>query len=423
LIAFGVLAGSLLSASAASAQTLTTLVSFNSSNGAYLRAGLIADANGNLFGTTAGGGASGDGTVFEIANTDTGYAETPTTLVSFNYSNGRAPYAGLIADANGNLFGTTGLGGVPGYGTVFEIAKTDTGYADTPTTLVSFNGRDGLGPHAGLIADANGNLFGTTAVGGVVNGGGSNAGTVFEIAKTDTGYADTPTTLVSFNDTNGRYPEAGLIADANGNLFGTTANGGVSGYGTVFEIAKTDTGYADTPTTLVSFNRSNGANPHGGLIADANGNLFGTTYDGGGSDGGTVFEIAKTDTGYADTPTTLVSFNGSNGFYPHAGLIADANGNLFGTTVGGGVSRYGTVFEIAKTDTGYADTPTTLVSFNGSNGASPYGGLIADANGNLFGTTQNGGVSRFGTVFEIEGSGFVPQSSWPGCWAARAAGS
>ncbi len=205
--------------------------------------------------------------------------------------------------------------------------------------------------------------------------------------------AQTLTSLVSFNYTDGAAPFAGLIADGNGNLFGTTTQGGASEYGTVFEIAKTASGYAGTPTTLVSFNGTDGAYPHGGLIADGNGNLFGTTEEGGASEEGTVFEIAKTASGYASTPTTLVSFNYTDGAAPHGGLIADGNGNLFGTTSEGGASVYGTVFEIAKTASGYASTPTTLVSFNNTDGAYPLAGLIADGNGNLFGTTSEGGAS------------------------------
>jgi uncharacterized repeat protein (TIGR03803 family) len=195
------------------------------------------------------------------------------------------------------------------------------------------------------------------------------------------------TTLVTFNNIDGSYPTCeGLIADANGDLFGTTEYGGLGGYGTVFEIAKTNTGYASAPVTLVNFNNGNGENPIGSLIADANGDLFGTTQGGGASGYGTVFEIAKTNTGYASAPTTLVSFNIGNGAYPQGSLIADANGDLFGTTGNGGSGGYGTVFEIAKTNTGYASAPTTLVSFNNENGASPAGSLITDANGDLFGT-------------------------------------
>ena len=163
--------------------------------------------------------------------------------------------------------------------------------------------------------------------------------------------------------------------------------GGANGDGTVFEIAKTATGYASTPTTLVSFDGADGSSPIG--RPDRRRQRRPVRHDeGGGANGdGTVFEIAKTAGGYASTPTTLVSFDGTNGAQPCGGLIADANGDLFGTTSEGGAQRDGTVFEIAKTAGGYASTPTTLVSFNGTNGATPTAGLIADANGDLFGTT------------------------------------
>jgi uncharacterized repeat protein (TIGR03803 family) len=182
---------------------------------------LIVDANGDLFGTTQVGSASGWGTVFEIENTGTAaapvYGNTPTTLVGFGGSNGAEPTAGLIADANGDLFGTTESGGLTGSGTVFEIQNIGTVaapvYASAPTTIVSFNGSNGQDPVAGLIVDANGDLFGTT-----VSGGANNNGTVFEIQNTGTLaapiYASGPTTLVSFNGSNGQSPYAGLVADA-----------------------------------------------------------------------------------------------------------------------------------------------------------------------------------------------------------------
>ena len=174
------------------------------------------------------------------------------------------------------------------------------------------------------------------------------------------------------------------MADAAGDLFGTTSDGGADGHGTVFEIANTATGYATTPTTLVTFDGTgNGANPLGGLITDANGDLFGTTSSGGAHGDGTVFEIANTATGYASTPITLVTFDGTgNGANPADTLIADANGDLFGTTQNGGANGDGTVFEIANTATGYATTPTTLATFDGTgNGANPYAGLLADSDG------------------------------------------
>jgi uncharacterized repeat protein (TIGR03803 family) len=332
--------------------------------------------------------------VFEIPKTAGGYAGTPTTLVSTL----EAPEGSLIADADGDLFGTTAGGGANGLGSVFEIAKTAGGYASTPTTLVSFNGTNGEFPEGSLIADSSSDLFGTA-----LQGGANGDGTVFEILKTAGGYASAPTTVVRFNVADGVDPQAGLIADANGDLFGTTADGGANDDGAVFEIAKSAGGYASMPTTLVSFNGTNGADPPANLIADANGDLFGTTAGGGANGDGTVFEIAKTARGYASMPTTLVSFNGTNGADPIASLIADANGDLFGTTEGGGANGFGAAFEIAKTAGGYASMPTTLVSFNVTNGAGPSGSLIADANGDLFGTTGGGGANGHGTVFEIAG--------------------
>ena len=170
-------------------------------------------------------------------------------------------------------------------------------------------------------------------------------------------------------------------------------------------IPKTASGYASTPITLLSFNGTNGSGPWASLTADGKGDLFGTTTAGGANGDGTVFEIPKTACGYG-TPITLLNFNGTNGSGPYGSLIIDAKGDLFGTTQFGGASGDGTVFEIPKTACGYASTPITLLSFNGTNGADPFN-LTADGNGDLFGTTTAGGANGDGTVFEITGSGFV----------------
>jgi uncharacterized repeat protein (TIGR03803 family)/autotransporter-associated beta strand protein len=365
---------------AAGSGAITTLASFNGTNGEYPYGGVIEDASGNLFGTTESGGASGDGTVFEVA----AGSGTITTLASFKCTNGESPYGGVIEDAGGNLFGTTsGGGGGGGYGTVFEIAKG----SDAITTLATFNKNNGGIPNAGVIEDASGDLFGTTSYGGA-----SGDGTVFEIATGNGMMA----TLASFNGTNGASPYGGVIEDASGNLFGTTPTGGASNDGTVFEVAKG----SGTITTLGSFNNANPLAPCGGVIEDTNGNLFGTTEQGGASSDGTVFEVAKG----SGTFTTVASFDGTNGKLPYAGVIKDASGNLFGTTEQGGASGDGTVFEIAAG----SGTITTLATFNGTNGKDPYAGVIEDASGNLFGTTELGGASNDGTVFEIaKGSGTI----------------
>ena len=391
---------------AAAAPTLTTLVNFNGTNGKTPDAGLIADSAGDLFGTTAAGGPNGDGTVFEIPKTASGYGPL-MTLTSFNDpGQGTFAVSGLTIDAAGNLYGTIPDGGANFAGSVFEIAKTGSGYTSTPTTLATFNGTNGRYPYGGsLIPDAAGDLFGTTTAGGA-----NEDGTVFELVNNGGG-SYTLKTLVSFN---GAVYPYGLIADAAGNLFGTTNAGGANNDGTVFEIAKTGGSYASTPTTLVSFDGANGANPSGGLILDAAENLFGTTGGGGANNDGTVFELVSNGGG-SYTLTTLVSFDLTNGQSPSGGLIADAAGNLFGTTFAGGANGNGTVFEIAKTGDSYASTPTTLVNFKGSDGNGSEAGLIFDAGGNLFGTTTSGGASNQGTVFELAGAGTAlsanPQTS------------
>jgi uncharacterized repeat protein (TIGR03803 family) len=402
------------------APTLTTLVNFNGTSTGFPQGSLIADASGDLFGTTTDIapygddlGPSGYGTVFEVAKTAGGYSRTPILLASFNFTDGASPEGSLIADAAGDLFGATAgggaygigtAGGVNGDGTVFEIAKTGNGYATTPTTLVSFNGTDGASPEGGLIADASGNLFGTTEAGGEYG-----HGTVFEIAKTGDGYATTPTVLANWNNpavSEYFYPD--LVMNVDGDLFGTTYDTGqVPGYdGSIFEITKTSNGYASSPTVLVSFNGTNGVAPSG-LMVDAAGNLLGVNVVGALFE---VFEIAKTNTGYASTPTILASF-ANVPFSPNGPMIADAAGDLFGITSSGGANDWGTIYEIAKTSSGYAQ-PTILVNFNNqTNGSDPTAGLIAAA-GHIFGTTSTGGLpgSSFGngTVFELSDTGFQP---------------
>lgn len=212
--------------------TITTLASFKGSNGAYPSTGLVMDSDGNLYGTTDGGGAygAGDGTVFELPKG----SNTITTLASFNTSNGSYP-SGLIIDSSSNLYGITLDGGAYGDGTVFELAKG----SNTITTLASFNISGGAyaGMYAGLVMDGNGNLYGTTYYGGAYgNYLGHSDGTVFELAKG----SNVVTTLASFNGSDGEFPDGSLVIDSNGNLYGTTLFGGPGGGaiegGTIFEL-------------------------------------------------------------------------------------------------------------------------------------------------------------------------------------------
>jgi len=359
--------------------TITTLASFNGTNGLYAESALIMDSSGNLYGTTHQGGASNEGTVFELAPG----SGTLITLASFNGTNGEHPESALIMDDSGNLYGTTYGGGASGDGTVFEMAQG----SGTLTTLALFSGANGQGPGGALIMDSSGNLYGTTWV-----GPGPGDGTVFELAQG----SGTITTLASFLAPNGENPYAGLIMDSSGNVYGTTWNGGASSNGTVFEMAPG----SGTITTLALFNGANGQGPGGALIMDGSGNLYGTTSEGGASNDGTVFELAHG----SGAITTLASFNGANGDYPLGALVMDSSGNLYGTTDFGGASNDGTVFKLAHG----SGTITTLASFNGTNGEGPHAGLIMDSSGNLYGTTVVGGACGYGSVFELaHGSGTI----------------
>jgi uncharacterized repeat protein (TIGR03803 family) len=406
--------------------TPKVLASFDDTNdGGFPLASLIVDAAGDLFGTTQQGGPGGAGTVFEIVNTGTVsapvYSGTPTTLASFTGSD--QPVAGLVRDAAGDLFGTRAF--FDNTGSVFEIVNTGSVsapvYSSTPTTMVSFNGTDGGYPAAGLILDAAGNLFGTTEFGGP-----GDHGTVFEIANTGSVsapvYSSTPTTLWFFTGgADGDEPRGNLISDAAGDLFGTASDFNTLNDGTVFELVNTGSVSAPTYsalTTLVSFNGDDGADPLAGLIRDAAGDLFGTTLSGGPGGGlGTVFELVNTGTvsapSYGSTPATLVTFTGGDdGGLPLGGVVGDAAGDLFGTTNNGGARGDGTVFEIVNTGTVsapvYSHTPRTLWFFTGgADGKNPEAGLTIDAAGDLFGTASEGGVTGAGTVFELVKTGSV----------------
>ena len=187
--------------------------------------------------------------------------------------------------------------------------------------------------------------------------------------------------------------------DASGDLFGTTVDGGASHDGDVYEIVKSGSTYSSTPIVVASFNSTDGSFPEANLIMDASGDLFGTTSNGGTFASGAAFEIVKSGSTYSSTPTVLASFNGgASGRVPNDGLIMDSAGDLFGTTQLGGTSSDGVVFEIVKSGSTYSGAPTVLSSFSGSNGDVVFGNLVMDAAGDLFGATQQGGASNDGEV-------------------------
>jgi len=275
---------------------------------------------------------------------------------------------------------------------VFCAATAIASPAQVLTTLHSFAGSDGANPTARLVQASDGNLYGTT-----IEGGANNYGAVY---KTTPG--GTLTTLYSFAGSDGDNPWAGLVQAIDGNFYGTTAEGGTNncvpyyGCGTVFKITS-----SGTLTTLHSFAGSDGANPYAGLVQASDGNFYGTTENGGANNCapyygcGTVFKITS-----SGALTTLHSFARSDGAYPGAGLVQASDGNFYGTTYVGGTNNYGTVFKITPTG-----TLTTLHSFNGTDGGFVSAGLTAASDGNFYGTTENGGANNYGTVFKITPQG------------------
>src|SRR5216684_1102386 len=384
----------------AQAHTLTVLHTFlggaDGQDPLYGR--LILDAKGHLYGTTALGGSGacsgGCGTVFQLSATG-----RETVLYSFTGTggDGKYPYGSLVRDTAGNLYGTTYGGGTSGSacngygcGTVFMLDP-----AGKETVLYSFTGGvDGATPQAGLIRDAAGNLYGTTYLGGAYNWG-----TVFVVDK-----FGSETVLHSFDGSSGDGGEAlgGLIPDSAGNLYGTTQGGGISGCnpninigcGTVYQITK-----SGTETVLYHF-------PFGGtegqwpgeerLFRDKADNLYGTSQGPSPSGWGTVFKLDP-----AGAFTVLHKFSGgAGGGNPWAGVTRDLAGNLYGTTPEGGGTQCpdgcGTVFKL-----GPNGKFKVLHSFTGgADGGWPWAGLVRDAAGNLYGTAEIGGIGD-GTVFKI----------------------
>ena len=370
---------SLGTAPSAQAQIYTVLHSFGGANdGQFPYAGLVRDGQGNLYGTTSEGGTSNYGTVFKIDGT------TETILYNFTGgADGATLVAPVIRDASNNLYGTTVAGGASGMGTVFKVEQNG-----TETVLHSFAGgtTDGCDPYGGLLRDKSGNLYGTTN-----KCGSAGVGVIFKISKTGK-----ETVLHNFtgSTSDGSYPYlTSLIMDKKGNLYGVAQDGGTIGVGIVYKLNK-----SNKLTVLYSFRAgtSDGCYPYGIPIMDKSGNLYGTTYDCGAHDRGIVWKVSK-----AGVETILHNFAGgsSDGATPYAGVVMDPQGNLYGDTISGGIGEegIGTVYELSKNG-----TVTLLNSFDGSTGEYPYGGVIRDAQGNLYGTAFSGGSSGFaGVVWKI----------------------
>lgn len=327
-------------------------------------------------------------------------AQAQTFTVIHNFTAGRDgsdPMAGLTTDGE-NFYGTTSSGGKYGYGTVFKLVQKGSAWIFTP--LYSFaGGYDGANPYARVTLGPDGNLYGTTFYGG----GGSchSCGTVFQLRPPPT----PPSALAPWNETvlhrftgrDGENPGGDLIFDQSGSIYGTTANGGDGRYGTVYKLTPSDGVW--TETVLHSFQGPDGAYPYSGVVFDESGSLYGVTYSGDPYTYGTVYELSPSGSSW--TQQTLYGFSDTNeGGNPYGGLVIDPLGNLYGTTSGFGVGGDGTAFELTPARGGW--TFTTLYAFPG---LGLYGGpldkLVMDAAGNLYGTTQGGGPYGAGRVFKL----------------------
>jgi uncharacterized repeat protein (TIGR03803 family) len=412
----GVLAVVLMLPAGAMAANYKVLHQFKGRDGANPGAGFIFDGAGNLYGTTSFGGAFRGGTVFELTPNSNG-SWKESLLYSFcslkHCADGYAPFAELVFDRAGNLYGTTRWGGTNCIhcGTVFSLTPS-AGGSWTERVLHSFNGNDGTEPDAKLIFDAEGrNLYGTTSSGGSTGNCKLffGCGEVFELAPNSDG-TWTENVLYLFcslaNCADGSSPFVGLTIDAAGNLYGTTQNGGTNDNGVAFKLAP-----SWTESVLHSFTGGpDGGYPDAILVFDTQGNLYGTTFYGGAitecsSRGcGVVFKLAPQSDG-TWTESVPHIFQDHPSANPDAGLIFDATGNLYGTTESGGTAncnpnQCGTVFQLVPR-AGGGWRYDVLHVFQGSPAQFPRGSLVLDKAGNLFGTTQFCGSGCQGVVFEV----------------------
>jgi uncharacterized repeat protein (TIGR03803 family) len=387
----------------ASAQTYTILHNFTGgSDGAGPYAGLSIDRGGNLFGTATMGGR-GYGVVFEMSPKNSAWIFRP--LYSFaGGADGEGPLSRAVIGPNGTLYGTTYGGGdsacANGCGTVYNIRPPATpckavSCSWNEAVLYRFHGPDGANPLLGdLSFDVSGNIYGTTESGGIAGCGTSGCGTVYELSHSAGSWTEGVLYKFTGGSSDGAYPYSGVILDQAGNIYGTTNIGGSPGSnGTVFRLSNTGSGWLET--VLYTFTGQNdGYAPVGGLIFDSSGSLLGTTSSGGTNNGGIAFSLTT-----SGSETVLFNFVGSYNGGPYGNLTIDAAGDLYGMTYDDGAYGNGAVFKLTPTANGWVYTD--LHDFNGTDGRCPYGNVVIDAQGNLYGTTMAGGQYDSGVVWEI----------------------
>jgi uncharacterized repeat protein (TIGR03803 family) len=364
---------------AAQAQSYELLYSFtnDSSAGQNPSSSLVRDPDGNLYGIALGG-TFGQGIVFELSNT-----EQESVLHNFDQTDGDGypPDSMSFRDAAGDLFGTTYQGGAYSFGTVFKVDPLGLETivynfcAETPCTKGAYPG--------GVVPGKNGSMYGITYAGGNYSCELTGCGTVFKI-----NHDGDLVLLHAFGGADGENPNPGLVLDASGNVYGTTQWGGADGRGVVFKMTS-----GGNETVEYSFEGgADGEYPNGGLVGDAEGNLYGNTYQGGAYNYGTIFKITA-----SGQFTVLYSFpGGESGANPYADLTLDQQGNIFGVTATGGAHNFGTIFKLDA-----SGNEKVLHNFGEEGDGVHPSGLIIDSSGNLYGTTYQRGKYNYGAVFEV----------------------
>jgi uncharacterized repeat protein (TIGR03803 family) len=379
-------------------------------DGQFPQSGLVRDSAGNLYGTTSSGGShyGTGGTVFRLSKRANGqFAETILHNFDELGGDGYRPLAAVTLDSAGNIYGTTAYGGAYGWGIAYELSPNPGG-GWREKLLHSFgHGSDGVIPFDGdgLVFDVSGNLFGVTDAGGLYG-----LGTVFELSLNANG-AWAERIIYNFGNGTDLSVPSGLTLGSSGNLYGSATGGGSLGGGGIYKLTNTGGGWSEEILYNFANNGVDGYVPNYGLVFDSSGNLYGTTAYGGtgnpdncgsqqGLGCGIVFELTPAVSG-AWTETILHNFTGrpSDASYPLSGPAFDAFGNLYGTSWAGGFGNQGTAYELSP-QSGGTWTETIVHNF-GKNGTQPYGNLLFDPSGNIYGTLSNGGAFVSGAVFEI----------------------
>ncbi|HEY1660765.1 MAG TPA: choice-of-anchor tandem repeat GloVer-containing protein [Candidatus Sulfotelmatobacter sp.] len=370
----------------AESQTYNVIHNFTGKggDGANPYGGPVLDRSGNLCGTTYVGGKYNDGSVY-VLSPAAGSSWKYTSLYSFNYEfGGFTPGFGTLAIRDGAVYGTTESGGT--FGVAFRVGPSAKGIQETVVHNFG-NGTDGAEPTGGVVFDAAGNFYGTTLLGGTLGNGA-----VFEANP-----SGAERVIYSFmGGSDAVSPAAGVTLDADGNLYGTSSFGGDEGVGAIYKLSHSTSGW--TESVLYSFQGLNdGEYPVAGVILDKAGNMYGGTFSGGANGGGTVYELSPS--GESWTLTTLYSFTGAFGG-PYNKLAFGPGGILYGATNSDGTYGHGSVFKLTPSDGNW--TFTDLYDFQGNlDGGLIYGSVAVDANGNVFGTTDEGGSTNQGVIFEI----------------------